>query len=167
MCNYNLQSQETKEFLHLFMTKAAQKVGGINFLLGLIETIKTTKPHPLLSKHTQIESQKVTLQWNKVIFKDKFDLLESIIVLHKSSQSEHLNILDIESPKKRKKVFNMVRTLAPIEFIVKPKNDADGEGFSFLVFETIKEDYVKLNPIFVAFFFCSVEFTKKALKQHT
>jgi hypothetical protein len=58
----------------------------------------------------------------------------------------------------------MVRTLAPIEFIVTPQNPNDGAGFNFKVFETTNDDVVTLNPIFVAMFFCSTEFTKKALK---
>ena len=58
----------------------------------------------------------------------------------------------------------MVRALTPIEFIVTPQNQNDGGGFSFKVFDTIKDDYVTMNPIFIAMFFCSVEFTKKALK---
>ena len=58
----------------------------------------------------------------------------------------------------------MVKTLVPVEFIVKPKDSNDGGGFNFKIFESIKDDYVKINPIFVAMFFCSTEFTKKALK---
>jgi len=54
--------------------------------------------------------------------------------------------------------------LSPIEFIATPKDSNDGGGFNFKVFEEIKDDYVKINPIFVAMFFCSTEFTKKALK---
>jgi len=58
----------------------------------------------------------------------------------------------------------MVRTLAPLEFIVTANDGEDGQGFSFKVFETIEDDNVTLNPIFIAMFFCSTEFTKKALK---
>jgi len=58
----------------------------------------------------------------------------------------------------------MVRTLSPIEFIVTPQNHKDGNGFSFKVFETIEDDKVVLNPIFMAMFFCSTEFIKKSLK---
>ena len=58
----------------------------------------------------------------------------------------------------------MVKTLAPIEFIVKPKDPADGGGFNFKIFELIENDNVKINPIFIAMFFCSTDFTKKSLK---
>jgi hypothetical protein len=58
----------------------------------------------------------------------------------------------------------MAKTLSPIEFIVTPQNSNDGEGFSFKVFEVIEDEKIVLNPIFIAMFFCSTEFTKKALK---
>ncbi len=55
----------------------------------------------------------------------------------------------------------MVKTLAPIEFVVTAD---DGDGFSFKVFDKIEDGLVTINPIFIAMFFCSSEFTKKALK---
>lgn len=58
----------------------------------------------------------------------------------------------------------MVKTLTPLEFVVTPQNPNDGEGFNFKVFDTADEDNVTINPIFLAMFFCSTEFTKKALK---
>ena len=58
----------------------------------------------------------------------------------------------------------MVKTLTPLEFIVTPKDENDGAGFSFKIFESNTPEYVKINPIFVSMFFCSAEFTKKALK---
>lgn len=58
----------------------------------------------------------------------------------------------------------MVKTLAPIEFVVTPQNHKDGLGFSFKVFDIMEEENVTINPIFLAMFFCSAEFTKKALK---
>ncbi len=164
MCNFNNQSEDTKTFIHLFMKKAAQNVGGVNFLLALLEAMKTKKPHPLMYKEHKISSNNTTISWNKTVFKDKVDILEDIILSHKDSKDSNFNILQNDNPKKRKKILNMVRTLTPIEFIVTPQNPNDGDGFSFKVFESIKDDYVKLNPVFIAIFFCSVEFTKKALK---
>jgi len=163
MCNYNKQSQETKEFIHLFMTKAAQNVGGVNFLLSLLEAMKQKKPNPFLAKECFIESTHLKIKWNKVVFKDKFDVLESIVYTHKTDESESLNILEHENTKQRKKILNMVRTLTPLEFVVTTK-DEDENGFKFKVFDIIEENKVTLNPVFVAFFFCSVEFTKKSLK---
>jgi len=74
------------------------------------------------------------------------------------------NILNVENAKKRKNILNMIRTLTPVEFIVSPQNHNDGSGFSFKAFDVVSNEDVKLNPIFIAMFFCSTEFTKKALK---
>ena len=164
MCNFDKQSNDTKALVHLFMKKSAQAVGGANFLLALIEAMKLKKPNALMYAQKQISSQNSTIKWNKVIFKDKILLLEEILHSHKSSEDPDFNILQSDSTKKKKNILNMVRTLSPVEFIVTPQNHNDGTGFSFKVFETINDDYVKINPIFVAMFFCSVEFTKKALK---
>ena len=148
------------------MLKAAKNVGGNNFLLSLLEAMKTKKPHALCEKSSQIASNNTIIKWNKVVFKDKVDLLQSILDQHKTSQNQSLNILDELNEKKRKNIINMVRALTPIEFFVIPQNPNDGAGFSFKIFETISESEVTLNPIFSAMFFCSVDFTKKALK-HT
>jgi hypothetical protein len=52
----------------------------------------------------------------------------------------------------------MVKTLSPIEFLVSAD---EGDGFTFKIFDKIEEDFVSINPIFIAIFFCSSEFTKK------
>jgi hypothetical protein len=164
MCNFNKQTEDTKALIHLFMKKAAENVGGTNFLLALLEAMKQKRPNPLMYKECQIASNNTIIKWNKKVFKDKVDLLEEILVTHKSSEDPDFNILNVANQKRKKNILNMVKTLAPIEFVVTPQNPNDGGGFSFKVFESIEDDDVKLNPIFIAMFFCSVEFTKKALK---
>ena len=164
MCNFNKQNEDTKALIHLFMEKSAQAIGGVNFLLALIEAMKTKRPNPLMYKEKQISSNNTIIKWNKVVFQDKVKVLESILLGHKSSEDPDFNILNNDNAKKKKAILNMVKTLAPIEFIVTPQNPNDGSGFNFKVFESIEDDYVKINPIFVAMFFCSTEFTKKALK---
>jgi len=164
MCNFNKQSEDTKALIHLFMKKAAENVGGTNFLLALIEAMKTKKPNALMFKGCQIASEHTIIKWNKVIFKDKVEVLEEILAAHRSSENPDFNILSDKSDKKKKAIINMVRTLAPVEFMVTPQNHNDGSGFNFKVFETIEDDNVVLNPIFIAMFFCSTEFIKKALK---
>ncbi len=164
MCNFNKQSEDARALLHLFMTKAAQNIGGTNFLLALIEAMKSKRPHPLMYKERQISSNNTTIKWNKVVFADKVKILEDILSAHRSSEDPDFNMLKDISDKKRKNIMNMVKTIAPIEFIVTPQNPNDGGGFNFKVFDTIEDDYIKINPIFLAMFFCSTEFTKKALK---
>ncbi|WP_297441621.1 hypothetical protein [Sulfurimonas sp.] len=164
MCNFNNQSDETKATIHLFMSKAAKSIGGVNYLLALIEAMRAKKPNPLMQKNMQIASNNSIIQWNKVVFKDKVDLIEKILVAHREAQEKDFNILNVESKKEKKNIINMARTVSPLKFIVKPQNPNDGEGFSFGVFDTLEDDTLIFNPIFIAMFFCSSEFTKKALK---
>lgn len=165
MCNFSNLNEDTKLVLSLFMKKASENIGGVNYLLALIEAIRA-KHSPLSSTKMQIASNNTIIKWNKVIFKDKLDLLETIVTLHREAQNREFNLLDNLNNKMRKKVINFVKTLKPVEFVVTPQNPKDGGGFSFGIFDTVDldQEIVKFNPIFLAFFFCSVEFTKKAIK---
>lgn len=69
MCNFNKQDEKTKEIVHLLMKKSADSVGGVNFLLGLIEEMKKQKPNPLMYKHCFIESAELNIKWNKIVLK--------------------------------------------------------------------------------------------------
>ena len=164
MCNFNEQNEDTKILMSLFMQKAAENVGGANYLLALIEAMKLKKPNSLMMKECQVASNNTIIKWNKKVFKDKIEVIEEILTTHRSSQNPDFNILNHENAKKRKNILNMVKTLAPIEFIVTPQNPNDGGGFNFKVFDLVKDDEVKLNPIFIAMFFCGMEFIKKSLK---
>ena len=164
MCNFNKQSEDTKALIHLFMTKAAENVGGTNFLLALMEAMKKQKPNALMFKGCQIASENTIIKWNKVVFKDKVEVLEEILAAHRRSEEPDFKTVHNDNAKKKKNILNMVRTLAPLEFVVTPQNHNDGGGFDFKVFEKIEDDNVVLNPIFIAMFFCSTEFIKKALK---
>jgi len=105
MCNFNKQNEETKEFISLFMQKAANNIGGANFLLALIEAMKAKRPSPLIVKEKQIASNNTIIKWNKVVFKDKFEIVEAILLEHKSSENPNFNILENENTKKKKKYF--------------------------------------------------------------
>ena len=164
MCNFNKHNEDTKALLHILMKKCAQSVGGANFFLGLIEAMKEKKPNALIDSACKVDSKELNIRWNKIVFKDKFDVLEEVLYFHKSSEGTDFNILESENQKKRKKILNMVKTLSPIEFTVTVKNSQEHAGFSFKIFEDVKEDHAKINPLFAAMFFCSAEYTKKALK---
>lgn len=166
MCNFNNQSEDTKLLMHLFMTKSAQTVGGANHLLGIVEALRAQKPHPLTFNKCRIDSANVKIEWNKIVFKDKLEVLEEILANHKSSENPDFNILNIQNEKKKKRVLNVIKALAPVDFIVTPKNPEHGGGFEFKIFDTLDLDteIVILNPVFIAMFFCSLEYTKKALK---
>jgi len=93
MCNFNNLPQQTKEFLHNFMNSAARNVGGINYLLTLIEAMRLKKPHPLMQKNSQIASNNTIIKWNKVVFKDKVDLMQKLLIIHREAQEKDRNIL--------------------------------------------------------------------------
>ncbi len=164
MCNFNKQNEDTKLLIHMLLSKCAQNVGGVNFLLGLMEAMKKNKPSPLMHKGTKISSEHLTIAWNKSVFKDKLDILEEVIHSQKSEEGQNFNILENDNAKKSKKILNMVKTLSPITFVVTAQNPENGAGFDFKIFESVEDDCVKLNPVFVAMLFCSTEYTKKAIK---
>jgi len=85
-------------------------------------------------------------------------------LLYHTNTTNATNILNLESAKKKKKVLNLIRTFTSVEFFVTPQNKNDGMGFSFKAFDEKSSDEAIINPIFIAMFFCSAEFTKKALK---
>ncbi len=159
MCDFNALSDEEKILYHEQLLTAANNFGGKNFFLLLLEAIRETKPHPLTHGHMAFDLDIGSITWNKVIYKDKLDLLLKARK-HESSQD---NLLPQKDEKNYKKILNVVRTLKPIVFHVKPENPEDGSGFFFQAFDLIDEEKTKLNPLFDAIFFCSVDTVKKVL----
>lgn len=164
MCNFNKQNEDTKARISLLLQKCAESLGGANALLLLSESLREKKPNPLIAKHPLVESKNLTIRWNKTVFKDKFDTLESAVRIHKSSENQDFNILDVENQKIKKKIEGMVKTLSPIEFSIESKEKT--HLFTFKVFEEIDFEAGKAipNPLFMVLFFCSTEYIKKALK---
>ena len=101
MCNFSKQNVDTKALIHLLMKKCADAVGGANFLLGLIEAMKEKKPNALIINTCKVDSKELKISWNKIVFKDKFDILEDVIRSHKSSEDQDFNILQNDSLKKK------------------------------------------------------------------
>jgi len=159
MCDFNNLSNEDKEKYHKLLLESAESFGGTNFYLQLLEAIRKNKPHPLVAKHSEFKFSRGTIRWTKVIFKDKLNLLLKTRI----EEGERDNFLPSKDEKSYKNVLNLVRALAPIEFTITPKNLSDGEGFVVKPFEKIDENTTKLNPIFDALFFCSVDTVKKIL----
>lgn len=159
MCDFNILTDEEKKVHHEKLLKCANDFGGKNFFLHLLEAIRETKPHPLTSGSKKFEIDLGTISWNKVIFEDKLQLL----LKARKKESEQDNLLPDKEEKSYKKVLNVVRTLKPIVFHVRPSDPKDGSGFFFQPFERIDENKTKLNPLFDAIFFCSVESVKQAL----
>ena len=167
MCNFNELTQEQQQTLHKLLTDASAKVGGTNFLLSLIEAIRDKKSSALLTKGSQIASNNTIIKWNKVIFKDKIDVLNSLITELRTDGKEEFQLKTEKNDKKRKNILNMAKTLSPVEFSVKPQNINDGDGFTFKVFQTFNDDIVKFDALFIALFICSTELTKKAVKYNS
>lgn len=159
MCDFNTLTDEEKKQHHEKLLQCANNFGGKNFFLNLLEAIRETKPHPLTAGNSEFKIEEGTIKWNKVIFNDKLQVLLKARV----KESEQDNLLPKKEEKSYKKILNVVRTLKPIVFHVKPADPQDGPGFFFQPFDMINEEKTKLNPIFDAMFFCSVESVKKAL----
>ena len=159
MCDFNLLSDEDKILQHNKLLACANNFGGKNFFLHLLEAIRETKPHPLTAGNMAFDIELGGVTWNKVIFNDKLQLL----LKARKNESKQDNLLPEKNEKNYKKILNVVRTLKPIVFHVKPANPEDGSGFFFQAFDMIDENKTKLNPIFDALFFCSVDTVKKVL----
>jgi len=159
MCDFNTLSDEEKLHYHTLLLETAQKFGGKNFFLHLLEAIRGTKPHPLVAANREFTMELGQIKWNKVIFNDKLQLLQKV----RTKESEQQNLLPDESAGNYKKVLNLVRTLKPIVFHVKPAHKEDGPGFFFQPFDVIDEKTTRLNPLFDALFFCAVDTVKKVL----
>jgi hypothetical protein len=159
MCDFNNLDEMSKLKYHDLLISCADSFGGKNFFLQLVEALHKAKPNPLIARNSTFTFALGKVTWNKVIFNDK------ILLLMKARLNEHKNgnFLPPKTDKSYKKVLNLVRTLHPVEFVVSPKDSDDGEGFSFSVFNTVDENTTRLNPIFDALFFCSIETVKKVL----
>jgi hypothetical protein len=159
MCDFNSLSDEDKKIQHKQILEYAENFGGKNFFLNLIEAIRGSSSHPLVAENSEFNMEFGSIKWNKVIFKDKLQLLMKARV----NETKQNNFLPPKDDKSFKKVLNLVRTLKPIIFTVKPKDVEDGRGFYFQAFDMIDKDTTKINPIFDIIFFCSVDNVKKAL----
>lgn len=159
MCDFNNLTDEEKLLYHQKLLECAKNFGGKNFFLQLLEAIRETKPHPLTAANSEFNIGLGSIKWNKVIYNDKLQLL----IQARIKESEQDNFLPYPDAKNYKKVLNVVRTLKPIVFHVQPALKEDGPGFFFQPFDTIDESKTKLNPIFDALFFCSIETVKKIL----
>ena len=159
MCNFNDLSDEEKKIHHERLLDCANKFGGKNFFLQLLEAIRESKPHPLIAANSQFDFDLGSISWNKVIFNDKLQLLLKARI----NEGEQDNLLPEKEAKNYKKILNLVRALKPIVFHVHPANKEDGPGFYFQTFDVVNEEKTKLDPLFDALFFCSVESVKRAL----
>jgi hypothetical protein len=159
MCDFHALNDEQKQQYHELLLDAAEKFGGMNFFLHLLEAIRETKPHPLTEGKMRFDMEMGSITWNKVIYNDKLQLL----LKARQNESAQNNLLPSKEDKQYKKVLNVIRTLKPVVFQVRPALKEDGPGFLFQPFERIDEETTKLTPLFDAIFFCSIDTVKKIL----
>ena len=157
MCDFNNLSEEEKLHYHKILITCSKNYGGVNFFLQLIEALRQSNTHPLCSKHQDFLFDLGNVRWGKTIFNDKIQLIEKL------RKEKKINLLENKEGKELKRVLNLIRTLSPITFSVRPALRDDGEGFDFKAFDEINEKDIRLNPIFEALFFCSPELVKKIL----
>jgi hypothetical protein len=155
MCDFNNLDDAQKTAYHNKLSECAKAFGGANFFLQLLEEIRKTKPHPLVSKYNEFKFPKGGIFWNKTIFQDKLSLLLKVRIKE--------NLLPDSSDKNFKKTLNLLKTLHPISFEVRPKSSKDGDGFVVKPFKIIDDKTTHINPVFDALFFCSVDTVKKIL----
>ena len=156
--NFNILSQEDKLKYHQELKICVTAFSGMNHFLQLIENIRKTKPNPIMSGTCEVHFFLGTLRWSKVIFKDKIDMLINARIY----ENENRTLLPKKEHKDYKKTLNMIRTISPIEFILKPKDLKNGDKYSFFAFDEY-DDRVCINPVFDSIFFSSLDTVKSAL----
>ena len=160
MCDFYNLSDEEKLHYHKLLLTSANNFGGLNFFLQLIEKLRDSSTHPLCSRHQDFLFNLGTVRWGKVIFNDKVQLIKRI----RKEKHENGNFLPKKESKDYKRVLNLIRTLSPITFSVRPAFRDNGEGFDFKAFDIIDDKTTKINPIFDAVFFCSIGMVKSILE---
>jgi len=152
----NLEESKKSSHSNLLLT-CANNYGGINFFLQLIHALRSSTKEPLCSPHQDFLFEFGNIRWGKTIFNDKVELIKKI------RNGKNSNLLEGREGKEYKAILNLIRTLSPITFSVRPAFRVDGEGFDFKAFNRIDDTNVVLNPIFEALFFSSEESVKKIL----
>lgn len=144
--------------LHLQFSAYAQKLGGVNALLQLIEYVKDGKPNPLLNKEAKATFKEGKLSWGKSIYKETYDLL------FKAMQKEERDgdMINGLNPKEYKSCMNMMRALQPIEIRIS-SNDEEAKGFSFQILDSSEAKKTKVSLTFKIIFFYDIDFAKEVL----
>lgn len=157
MINYNSLNSDEKQDLKKKLSKHASLIGGKNHFLSFIEAIRLTRPHPLMAKEACFRFDKGNIRWEKVIFKEKVNLL--ITLVHDKDKNN--NLMPIDGDRNYKTVMNLLRTIGPMNFEVRPKNRKDGDGFIINPIEIIDKNTCEINFIFEVLFFLPMHLIKK------
>jgi len=159
MLDYNSLDDVAKADLKKQLEECAQAIGGKNYFLQLLESIRDTRPHPLMAKNARFQFSQGNVKWQKVIYKDKVHLLIKLLGDNQTTG----NLMPKKGDKGFKTVMNLLRTLGPMKFEVKPKNKVNGDGFILHPFERTDNKTTHLNYMFDAVFFMPMHIVKKVL----
>jgi hypothetical protein len=154
MLQLNTYDEQTRADIRAKLNECAEAVGGLNRLLGLVETILAAKPSPLQNKTASFHYGQGKVSWNKVLFADKVEAIAKIVRSH-DSQENLLQTL----PKKEQ---NAVRTLFPVTVTITPR---EGDPYSFKAVDAPDEKTARITPLFELLFFASTGMIKKAVKE--
>jgi len=157
MISYNSLDDLTKQNLKKEINDCALALGGKNHFLHLLEEIRKERHHPLMAKNSSFRFSYGTVKWGKVIFKDKVHLLIKMI----KDQENTGNLMPKKGDRKYKIVMNLLRTLGPMKFEIRPKNNKDGDGFNLHPFDIIDENTSHLNFMFDVVFFLPIHIVKQ------
>ena len=163
MINYDSMDSDKKQVLKNQLIKNATSLGGKNHFLSLIEAIRMCHPNPLIAKDASFRSEKVLIKWEKVIYKDKVNLLMTLI--QKSDSNK--NFMPEKGDNNYKVIKNLLRTIGPIKFKVNPKNNKDGNGFVFNFIDIIDENTCQLSFMFEVIFILPIRLIKKIYNNPT
>ena len=149
MTNYDSLDHGKKQDLKNQLIKYATSFGGKNHFLCLIEVLRLAHPHPLMAKGACFRFNKGIIKWEKVIFKEKVNLLITLI----RDNDRNNNLMPKEGDRNYKTIINLLRTIGPMKFEVRPKNSKDGDGFILRPIEIIDNNTCRINIMFEVLFF--------------
>ena len=158
--NFHTLDTETKIKLHKDLLSNAMSLGGKNIFLQMIEDLREREEDELISKTRVISYAKGKIKWDKSIYKDTYELLLEAI----KKEEKDGNIVEGLTAKKQKNMINMLKTLNPLTFTVKPKNQNDGVGFTFKIIDSSDTEQTKIDMMFKIIFFYNIEFAKQVLR---
>ena len=157
MTNYDSIENDKKQVLKNQLIKNATSLGGKNHFLSLIEAIRMAYPHPLMAKDASFRFNKGLIKWEKVIFKEKVNLLMTLI----NNNDSNIILMPNKGDSNYKTIRNLIRAIGPIQFEVRPKNSKDGDGFIFNLIEIIDNNTCQLSFMFEVLFVLPIKLIKK------
>lgn len=135
-------------------------LGGKNAFLKIIESIRRSSPHPLVSKDPMLRFVGGYIKWNKNVHKNNLMLLS---IQMNTRNDEGQNLMPHSDNKNYKNICNMLRSLSPLTFEVVLNSNPQTTVFCFKIFDIIDSDITYMNKVFEVIFFSPVNIVKKLL----